>query len=267
VVAAAEQHLKEPYAWGAAGPDSWDCSGLTSTLWRTVGGVRAIPRVARDQQAWAVPLPAEQVLAGDLVFFGAPVTHVGLVTGRTTTRTSTVVHMVDASSSQHGVVERDVWTSGTVRFGRVPRPGMPPVQPWQPPAPTTTPAPAPAAAPTATPTATPDPSAALGVRAVRLARSYVGSTSLDDVALVQTAWRRAGGAVLLASRSTLPRGAREVALRDARPGDLVAYGPPAAHVGLYAGKGRMVDASRALGMVVVREVWASPGLLVYRLAA
>ncbi|MGZ6792512.1 MAG: NlpC/P60 family protein, partial [Mycobacteriales bacterium] len=50
VVAAAEQHVGDAYAWGGTGPHAWDCSGLTSVLWRTVGGVRTIPRVAADQQ-------------------------------------------------------------------------------------------------------------------------------------------------------------------------------------------------------------------------
>jgi hypothetical protein len=83
--------------------------------------------VASDQQAWAVPIPAEQLLVGDLVFFGNPVTHVGLYAGNGS--------IVDASSSQRGVVERKIWTSGVIRYGRVPRPGMPPVTPWTPPAP------------------------------------------------------------------------------------------------------------------------------------
>src|SRR5689334_12828072 len=119
VVAAARAQLGEPYAWGAAGPDSWDCSGLVWAAWRTAGGASAIPRVSRDQQAWAVPIPAEQALPGDLVFFGDPVTHVGLVTGRT----GTTVRMIDAASSRKAVVERSVWTTGVVRYGRVPRPG------------------------------------------------------------------------------------------------------------------------------------------------
>src|SRR5947208_1789562 len=78
VLQIAGQQVGDPYQWGGTGPDAWDCSGLTSYLWREVGGVDAIPRVARDQQAWAVPIPREQLLVGDLVFFGNPVTHVAL---------------------------------------------------------------------------------------------------------------------------------------------------------------------------------------------
>ena len=145
VLQIARQQLGDPYVWGGTGPDSWDCSGLTSRLWREVGGVVSIPRIAQDQQAWAVPIPAQQLLVGDLVFFGNPVTHVALYAGNGM--------IVDASSSQHGVVERKIWTSGVIRYGRVPRPGMPAVTPWTP---SVLPSPSPAATPSAaTPSAGP----------------------------------------------------------------------------------------------------------------
>jgi cell wall-associated NlpC family hydrolase len=283
VVAAAKGHLGDTYTWGSTGPTTWDCSGLTSTLWREVGGVTAIPRVSRDQQKWAIPLPAEQVRTGDLVFFGDPVTHVGLVDERRTAHGTTTVTMVDASMSQKGVVQRPVWTSGIVRFGRVPRKGMVAVTAWTPPAlpskpapqhapnpsAPTPPTPAPAAQPHnagATPPATKRiPGTPVANKAVRLARSYLGSSTISDLTLVRTSWFHAGGSVLPASQDGLLAAGRRVALRDARVGDLVSYGAPYAHVGLYVGNGRMVDASRSLGKVVERPVWASPTLLVYRL--
>jgi cell wall-associated NlpC family hydrolase len=52
---------------------------------------------------------------------------------------------------------------------------------------------------------------------------------------------------------------------DARVGDLVVYGPPASHVGIYVGNGLMVDSSRRLGKVVLRAVWPSKGLHLVRL--
>ena len=67
VLQIARQQLGDPYQWGGQGPDAWDCSGLTSYMWREVGGVKDIPRVSRDQAAWAVPIPREQLLVGDLV--------------------------------------------------------------------------------------------------------------------------------------------------------------------------------------------------------
>jgi cell wall-associated NlpC family hydrolase len=280
VVAAARAHLGDTYTWGATGPTTWDCSGLTSTLWREVGGVTTIPRVARDQQSWAVPLPVEQVLAGDLVFFGEPVTHVGLVERRRTASGITAVTMLDASSSQQGVVERQVWTSGVVRYGRVPRKGMVPVAPWTPPvlaparagaaAPPVPPTPAaqPAARPRSTHATPPAdkqiPGTPVAMKAVIIARSYRGSATIGDLTLIRTSWFHAGGSVLPTDLGGLLTAARRVALRDARVGDLIAYGAPYDHVGLYVGRGRMVDASHALGKVVERPVWASPTLRVFR---
>lgn len=287
VVKAALSHVGDTYVWGGTGPTSWDCSGFTSTLWREVGGAKDVPRTARQQQAWAVPIPAEQALPGDLVFFGDPVTHVGLVDGRTTTQGRTTVTMVDASSTQKGVVRRAVWTAGTVRFGRVPRKGMTPVTPWKAPTPPAKPAPTarptPAAAPSTPPSTPPSarpalvglptrdlaPSSPVAAKAVRLARAAVGSTTYTDVGLVTDVWRRAGGTALKAgtTRTALTKAARPVALRDARVGDLVVYAAPADHVGVYVGGGLMVDASRSLGKVVLRPVWSAPGVQVVRLPA
>ena len=274
VVAAARSHLGDAYAWGASGPDAFDCSGLTSTVWATTGQVRRVPRTAAQQQAWAVPIPAEQALPGDLVFFGDPVTHVGLVTGRDRTG---ALRMVDASASKHGVVERLVWLTGTVRYGRVPRPGMPAVRPWTPPAPkaptAARPAPTPQAplvdpkdpalrgrAPLAGLPRTPAPSTAAMLRFAGLVRAQAGATTWTDTGLVATLWHRAGGAAVASSRDAISARTRVVPVTDARVGDLVVYPSPAAHVGVYVGGGMMVDASRVLGKVVLRPVWTGAQL-------
>jgi cell wall-associated NlpC family hydrolase len=305
VLQIARQQLGDPYGYGATGPDSWDCSGLTSRLWREVGGVKDIPRVSRDQQAWAVPIPAEQLLVGDLVFFGNPVTHVALYAGKGL--------IVDASSSQHKVVERTIWKSDVIRYGRVPRSTMPAVAPWTPPvlptpAPTATATagttgPAPVSAPTPTPKATikatakpslapspmPKPSTAadsaaltapplrglpapdlravttIAARAVDNALSVRGAKNWTDVGLVQAAWRHAGGGVLPAQRSGLVSAGSTVPVGAARIGDVVVYGAPANHLGLYLGHGYMVDASPTLGRVVVRRVFSSPTVRIVRL--
>ncbi|MCW2600668.1 MAG: hypothetical protein JWM02_2497 [Frankiales bacterium] len=278
VVAAAKAHVHDTYTWGGAGPKTWDCSGLTSTLWRQVGGVTAIPRTSSLQQAWAVPLPAEQVLPGDLVFFGDPATHVGIVESRTTSSSGTTVQMVDASSSQKGVVERTVWKSDTVSYGRVPRKGMVPVAPWTKSAPKPTPAPAPVASQAATPHALvvgpplkglprtqKAKSSTVALQAATLVRGYLGNTKIGDSDLIRTIWSRAGGAKLPTTRDGIAAAARRVALSDARVGDLVVYGPPTAHIGIYVGNGLMISASRSLGKVVLRQVWASPTVHLVRL--
>lgn len=279
VLQIARQQLGDPYAWGATGPDSWDCSGLTSYLWREVGGVDSIPRVAADQQAWAVPIPREQLLVGDLVFFGDPVTHVALYAGKG--------EIVDASSSQHGVVQRALWTSGVIRYGRVPRPGMPKVQPWTPPpAPKATPTPTPKPTPAATPAEQPEErspaaatvtplrglpapdlpaAAALAARAAHNAQTVRGSSAWTDLALVREAWRHAGGGTLPTSRGALEAAATAVPLSAVRIGDLVLYGQPASHLGVYLGHGFMVDASPSYHRVVVRRVFDSPTVRFVRL--
>lgn len=142
VLAAAKDQVGDAYLWGGNGPDKWDCSGLTSVLWRTVGGVSSIPRVSRDQQAWAWPVAKADALPGDLVFIGNPVHHVGLYEGDG--------RMVDASSSKGAVVERAIWTGDVVRYGRVPRPGVPKPTP-----PKASPSPKPSAKPSAAPSAKP----------------------------------------------------------------------------------------------------------------
>lgn len=283
VVAAARTHLGQSYLWGGTGPASWDCSGLTSVLWRTIGGATEIPRVADQQQAWAVPIPREQVLPGDLVFFGAPVTHVGIVSllGVGADRPMT---MLDASSSRGQVIERVVWNTGVIRFGRVRRPGMPVVRAWTPPPPPPVDVP-PAAAPFAAPVRQAPVvraagsllpliglpsrqrgrSSAVAARAAHLASTVAGATSFTDVSLVRTAWRTAGGRPLPADRWLVVGLAKRVALRDARVGDLVVYGAPAVHLGVYLGAGRMVDASRVLGHVVLRQVYTSRTVRLFRL--
>lgn len=286
VVAAAKAHLHDSYAWGATGPHSWDCSGLTSVMWRGVGGVKDIPRTAQQQQAWSVPIPAEQALPGDLVFFGDPATHVGLVERRTSAGAGTTVTMIDAASSRKGVVERNVWWTETVGFGRVPRAGMVAVQPWRAP---TRPVPARTGAP-----AHKDPSppairataavpwgrslltglpvvgtarSALAARAVLKARDYVGNRTLTDVNLVRSSWYLAGGRLLPATQAELVASGQRVAVRDARVGDLIFYGAPMSHVGMYLGNGLIIDASRSYGRVVIRPVWATPSVSFLRLPA
>ena len=61
-VQAAMAQVGKPYVWGAAGPSSFDCSGLVQWAWAQVGV--ALPRVAADQQAWATPVPISQLAAG-----------------------------------------------------------------------------------------------------------------------------------------------------------------------------------------------------------
>jgi cell wall-associated NlpC family hydrolase len=70
-----------PYRWGAAGPDSFDCSGLVVYSYRKAG--RHLPRTAAQQYATTRHIPAGDRRSGDLVFFhsGSNVYHVGVYAG------------------------------------------------------------------------------------------------------------------------------------------------------------------------------------------
>jgi cell wall-associated NlpC family hydrolase len=64
----AMSHIGDPYVLGSAGPSSWDCSGLTSTSWRTAGVY--IPRTSKQQYAYVGKIPYEAMRPGDLIFWG-----------------------------------------------------------------------------------------------------------------------------------------------------------------------------------------------------
>lgn len=78
-VQAAMDKVGAPYQWGGNGPDSFDCSGLTSYAWAAVG-VR-IPRSSGMQKAGLPPVALSAIAPGDLLFYGTPVHHVGMYIG------------------------------------------------------------------------------------------------------------------------------------------------------------------------------------------
>ena len=57
----------DPYGYGSAGPNRFDCSGLTSYAWRMAGVT--LPRSSRDQMRAAETRDAWTALPGDLVYF------------------------------------------------------------------------------------------------------------------------------------------------------------------------------------------------------
>ena len=64
---AAESRLGMPYVWGAAGPTSFDCSGLVQWSFRQAGVT--MPRVAADQARTGPSVPVSQLRPGDLLFY------------------------------------------------------------------------------------------------------------------------------------------------------------------------------------------------------
>jgi cell wall-associated NlpC family hydrolase len=78
-VAAARSVLGAPYVVGAAGPSSFDCSGLTSWAWAQAGVY--IPHSASGQYATLPRVPLSQVEPGDIIYYGNFGPHVGIYIG------------------------------------------------------------------------------------------------------------------------------------------------------------------------------------------
>jgi cell wall-associated NlpC family hydrolase len=107
--------LGKTYVYGATGPTTFDCSGLTQFVWNKAGV--SIPRVAIDQDSYAVPVPLSDLRPGDLVFFGADVHHVGMYIGGGL--------MINAPHTGDVVRVSPIWWSDLVGFGRVHTTGTP----------------------------------------------------------------------------------------------------------------------------------------------
>ncbi|MCJ1680753.1 NlpC/P60 family protein [Streptomyces sp. APSN-46.1] len=75
----ATAQIGKPYVWGAEGPGSFDCSGLTSQAWAHAG--RSIPRTSQEQWERLPKVPLDQVRPGDLVVYFPKATHVALYVG------------------------------------------------------------------------------------------------------------------------------------------------------------------------------------------
>ncbi|SFF36146.1 NlpC/P60 family protein [Actinacidiphila alni] len=78
-IAYAFMQLGKPYVWGAQGPDSFDCSGLTSQSWLHAGV--PIPRTSQEQWAQLPHVPLELLRPGDLVIYFSGATHVAIYIG------------------------------------------------------------------------------------------------------------------------------------------------------------------------------------------
>lgn len=75
----ARRQLGKPYRWGAEGPDSYDCSGLTMAAWRRADV--KIPRVTYDQYREVKrKVKLRNLEPGDLIFFHGR-GHVGIYAG------------------------------------------------------------------------------------------------------------------------------------------------------------------------------------------
>jgi len=79
----AKTKLGQKYVWGAVGPRSFDCSGFTRAVYKSVTGIK-IPRVSRDQAKVGKYVKYRGLKCGDMVFFdtekkfSGKVNHVGI---------------------------------------------------------------------------------------------------------------------------------------------------------------------------------------------
>jgi cell wall-associated NlpC family hydrolase len=113
---AAMSKLGAPYVWAAAGPDSFDCSGLT--MWAWAHGGKSLSHYTGSQWASSAHISAGEAQPGDLVFFWAPGDggdpgHVGLYLGGGM--------MVHAPHTGSYVKTESVsyWPGARVAYGRV----------------------------------------------------------------------------------------------------------------------------------------------------
>lgn len=73
------QQIGDRYVFGAAGMTTWDCSGLTMRAFQAAGV--KLPHSSAAQARMGKSVPFGQKKPGDLIFFGRPVSHVGIYLG------------------------------------------------------------------------------------------------------------------------------------------------------------------------------------------
>lgn len=100
----------DAYVYGAAGPDAFDCSGLTMMAWAQAGV--ALPHSSSAQYGSGPHIASSDLQPGDLVFYYSPISHVGMYIGN-----GMIVHAANPST---GVAVANVFSmpyTGAVRPG------------------------------------------------------------------------------------------------------------------------------------------------------
>ncbi|MFD4553410.1 NlpC/P60 family protein [Streptomyces sp. NPDC058469] len=78
-VAYATAQLGKPYEWGAEGPSTYDCSGLTSQAWASAGD--PIPRTSQEQWKQLPHVAVKDMRPGDLIIYFDDASHVAMYIG------------------------------------------------------------------------------------------------------------------------------------------------------------------------------------------
>ena len=100
----------DAYVYGAAGPDAFDCSGLTMMAWAQAGV--ALPHSSSAQMGSGTPVSTSSLQPGDLVFYYSPVSHVGIYIGN-----GQIVHAANPSQPVNIAPVSSMPISGAVRPG------------------------------------------------------------------------------------------------------------------------------------------------------
>ena len=79
ILDAASTRVGSPYVWGATGPNSFDCSGLTSWAYKEAG--ISIPRTSQAQIGGGTQVSKADLQPGDIVAFYSGASHVGIYAG------------------------------------------------------------------------------------------------------------------------------------------------------------------------------------------
>jgi peptidoglycan DL-endopeptidase CwlO len=100
----------DAYVYGAAGPDAFDCSGLTMMAWAQAGV--SLPHSSSGQMGSGAPVSQSALAPGDLVFYYQPVSHVGIYIGN-----GQIVHAANPSTGVQVAPVNSMPYSGAVRPG------------------------------------------------------------------------------------------------------------------------------------------------------
>jgi peptidoglycan DL-endopeptidase CwlO len=102
--------LGDPYVYGAAGPDAWDCSGLTMGAWGAAGV--SLPHSSSMQYNSGTHISISELQPGDLVFFYSPISHVAIYLGN-----GQVVHAPHTGDVVRIAPMSEMPVTGAVRVG------------------------------------------------------------------------------------------------------------------------------------------------------
>ncbi|MFF0964505.1 NlpC/P60 family protein [Streptomyces sp. NPDC003703] len=76
----ATAQMGKPYEWGAEGPKTYDCSGLTSQAWAAAG--HPVPRTSQEQWKQLKHVSVKDMRPGDLIIYFGDASHVAMYVGK-----------------------------------------------------------------------------------------------------------------------------------------------------------------------------------------